>query len=220
MTMQLSRSAQETEEHKNKRLTAKNELMTVLRTLELEKEVSEKLRDSIKFTFTPKALSQQQLLKESLDELESELNRLSRRLGRPLLPVPDQMSLEGTSISQSDVDSAGGSNGMEEGSSPKVNSKKSRSEIDTQHLLSNLEDETQRVSQCIMALGSSIERFHQLLDESGDRSCMNVLTDIFGKPPSVDAQEENSPAAAAGRPRLALGKSRKYGQVPNAIDQE
>ena len=63
LEMKLSRSATETEEHKNKRLAAKNELMTVLKTLEAEREVSSRLRDAIKFTFTPKALSQQQLLK-------------------------------------------------------------------------------------------------------------------------------------------------------------
>jgi hypothetical protein len=84
--MKLSRSANETEEHKNKRLAAKHELMTVLRTLEVERDVSNKLRDSIKFTFTPKALSQQQLLKESLEEFEAQLLKLSQRLGKPLPP--------------------------------------------------------------------------------------------------------------------------------------
>ena len=213
MTMQLSRSAQETEEHKNKRLTAKNELMTVLRSLEMEKEMSSKLRDSVKFTFTPKALSQQQLLRESLQELESELNRLSLRLGRPLLPPPrssDQLfTLDESSHDANSLDSPSSSGG-----------RKTRSEIDTQHLLANLEDETQRVSQGIMALGSSIERFHQLLDDSGDRTCFTALTDFLGTA-SVnenDGNEANEAASMSG-PRLGLGATRNYGQIPNRINE-
>ena len=226
MNMKLSKSAQETEEHKNKRLTAKNELMSVLKAMEHEKEVSAKLRDSIKFTFTPKALSQQQLMKESLHDLELELERLSRRLGKPLLPPPrtfDQLfvldqqsatddgnSQDDASQSMSSVSSGGG--------------RRTRSEMDTQHLISNLEDETQRLSQGIMALGSSIERFHQLVAESGERTCFTVFHDMFATPPDgIDglAGADGSHPSQMGGPRLALGASRTYGHVPaDAFDEE
>ena len=178
MEIQMAKSAQETTLHKTKRLTAKHELMTVLRTLDGERELSCKLRDSIKFTFTPKALSQQQLMKESLKDFERELLQLSRRLGRPLPPSPDNMfsfEEEGETLS----DEA-------------LSTKRSRSEIDTDHLLSNLEDETQRVSQCIMALGSSVERMHMVLSENGERNCVGVLHDILS---------------------AASGGSQTYGQV-------
>jgi hypothetical protein len=89
MNVKLSQRAQETETHKNKRLTVKQELMTVLETLEAEREVTSKLQDSIKFPFTPKALSQQQILKENLRDFEHELVRLSQRLGKPLPPSHD-----------------------------------------------------------------------------------------------------------------------------------
>jgi hypothetical protein len=163
MELQMAKSAQETSLHKTKRLTAKHELMTILRTLDVERELSSKLRDCIKFTFTPKALSQQQLMKESLKDLERELLQLSRRLGRPLPPSlenPDLFTLEETAEDEN-------------------HGKKSRNEIDTDHLLSNLEDETQRVSQCIIALGSSIERMHMVLSDSGERNCVGVLHDIL-----------------------------------------
>ena len=163
MELQMAKSAQETSLHKTKRLTAKHELMTILTTLDGERELSGKLRDSIKFTFTPKALSQQQLMKESLKDLERELLQLSRRLGRPLPPTvenPDLFTLEETTDDEN-------------------HGKKSRTEIDTDHLLSNLEDETQRVSQCIIALGSSIERMHMVLSDNGERNCVGVLHDIL-----------------------------------------
>ena len=60
-----TRSTQETEAHELERLRSKNELMGVLKKLEAEQAVCSRLKDSIKFTFTPKALSQQQLLSES-----------------------------------------------------------------------------------------------------------------------------------------------------------
>jgi len=43
LEFELHKSAQETEEHKNKRLTAKHELMTILRKLEAEQAVNSKL---------------------------------------------------------------------------------------------------------------------------------------------------------------------------------
>ena len=171
MEQQMAKSAQETTLHKTKRLTAKNELLTLLGTLDAERELSGKLRDSIKFTFTPKALSQQQLMKESLKDLERELEQLSRKLGRPLPPSPE------TAYSLEDEEDGGSGGGAPDGE--ETPGKKSRSEIDTEHLLSNLEEETQRVSQCIMTLGTSIERLHMVLSGSGERNCVGVLHDIL-----------------------------------------
>jgi hypothetical protein len=207
MEMKLSKSAQETEEHKTKRLTAKHELMTILRTLEGEREVSAKLRDSLKFTFTPKALSQQQLLKESLKDFDTELQKLSRRLGRPLPPSIDS---PGLLSDDDDTEGAGaamdliGDGSAEEGRDAVLN----RSEIDSNHLISNLESETQRVSQCIMALMSSIERMHVVLDESGPNTCINALTNILmgnAPPQTNDISGE----------RTSM-RSTRYGQVPQA----
>eukprot|EP00547_Thalassionema_nitzschioides_P009815 CAMPEP_0194229828 /NCGR_PEP_ID=MMETSP0156-20130528/44091_1 /TAXON_ID=33649 /ORGANISM="Thalassionema nitzschioides, Strain L26-B" /LENGTH=884 /DNA_ID=CAMNT_0038962389 /DNA_START=21 /DNA_END=2675 /DNA_ORIENTATION=- len=195
MNQKLSQSAQETEEHKNKRLNAKQELMTLLNTLESEREVSSKLRDSIKFTFTPKALSQQQILKESLRDFEDGLVRLSQRLGKPLAPrndVPEE------SINNSLED--------DDESDP---TRRTRSEIDSTHLLTNLEGETQRVSQCIMAMSSNIERLHMLVSQSGEKSCASVLSDLLAG--ATGATEETT---SMTRPRMTIGTSQNYGQVP------
>jgi len=189
MNQKLSQSAQETEEHKNKRMNAKQELMSLLSTLEIEREVSSKLRDSIKFTFTPKALSQQQILKESLRDFERELENLSQRLGKTL-PHMNETPVE----MLNDEDE-------EEENKVSNGNRRSRSEIDTSHLLSNLEDETQRVSQCIMAMASKIERMHMVISQRGDRSCATVLTDILSGV-AITSEEATSMTSS------------HYGQVP------
>ncbi len=198
LELELHKSAQETEEHKQKRNTAKHELMTMLRKLEAEQGVSEKLRDSIKFTFTPKALSQQQLLSESLDDFERELLKLSRRLGKTLPARIHSVShdstgtdggtggADGNGQGQEGVSTgtgtavSGGSTSDSNGTKVKKNAKaNSRSEWDTTRLLSNLEHETQLVSKEIMALNSSVERLHMLLDDSGEKNCVSTLNELF-----------------------------------------
>lgn len=196
LELELHKSTQETEEHKNKRQTAKHELMAMLKKLEAEQALCLRLKDSVKFTFTPKALSQQQLLTESLQDFEADLLKLSRRLGKPLPPSPPlvgdsndgnvgaengSVSLRGGGIesssghgSTSATSSLGG--GFKRGSTKRSSS---RSELDTSRLLSNLECETQSVSKCIMALGSAVERLHVLLDDSGDKSCASTINSLF-----------------------------------------
>lgn len=175
LELELHKSAQETEEHKQKRNTAKHELMTMLRKLEAEQAISEKLRESIKFTFTPKALSQQQLLRESLEDLETELLKLSRRLGKPLPPKIGTHEVENESdVMTDDTDVNDDVKGKRNG---KVNS---RSEWDTARLLSGLEHETQLVSRSIMSFSSAVERLHLLLDDSGEKTCVSTLSEIFG----------------------------------------
>jgi bacterioferritin (cytochrome b1) len=194
LELELHKSAQETEEHKQKRNTAKHELMTMLRKLEAEQSVSEKLRDSIKFTFTPKALSQQQLLNESLNDFETELLKLSRKLGKTLPPKTttgsnnheggeDGHNPEGNGESNDNNNGTNGYDGAGAGASPtkaKKNGKvNSRSEWDTTRLLSNLEHETQSVSREIMAFNSAVERLHVLLDDSGEKTCVSTLNELF-----------------------------------------
>jgi myosin heavy subunit len=222
MEMKLSRSAQETEEHKNKRLTAKHELMTVLRTLEGEREVSSKLRDSLKFTFTPKALSQQQLLKESLQEFETELQNLSRRLGKPYLPPTDSVNLfstDDTLDSQADGVALASNDDDADNDAESV-LMKNRSAIDSTHLISNLENETQRVSQCIMALTSSIERMHALLHVNGTQTCFTALTGLLTGSSSGSATTTSNGSSlshdvrAGGRAPVVRARSTRYGQLP------
>ncbi|KAL7494797.1 hypothetical protein ACHAWT_005609 [Skeletonema menzelii] len=175
LEQELEKSANETEEHKKKRISAKHELMTMMRTLEVEKGVSEKLRESMKFTFAPKAQSQQQLLSECLRDLEQELDRLSLKLGKSLLP-PAQTD---------DSEPSKNEEGMERSES-NASGKKTRrgraakTDIDTERLISNLEHETQSVSKGIMALVSSIERMRVLLDEDNTFNCMAFFSNHLG----------------------------------------
>jgi len=180
LEFELHRSAQENEEYKQKRNTAKHELMTMLRKLQAEQAVSEKLRDSIKFTFTPKALSQQQLLNESLEDFELELLKLSRRLGK-MLPPKTGGGADENNEELNEEENGQSSNGDDRVSKSKKNGKaNSRSEWDTSRLLSNLEHETQFVSKRIMAFNSAVERLHVLLDDSGEKNCVSTLNELFG----------------------------------------
>jgi chromosome segregation ATPase len=209
--MKLSRSATETEEHKNKRVAAKHELMTVLRALEAERDITAKLRDTIKFTFTPKALSQQQLLQESLEEFEAQLHKLSRRLGRPL--PPSTVDAPPSDLSET--------SGEENGSSSNPDQHKaSRSDADVNRLIAKLEHETQAVSQCIMALTGNVERMHMVLDASGERNCVSVLAEILStggaaSSPAVTPQDGDD--GGANRRRLRSSPSHRYGSLPSAL---
>mmetsp|Transcript_11881 Transcript_11881/g.13822 ORF Transcript_11881/g.13822 Transcript_11881/m.13822 type:complete len:214 (+) Transcript_11881:2-643(+) len=152
----------------------------MLRKLKAKKAVSEKLRDSIKFTFTPKALSQQQLLNESLEDFELELLKLSRRLGK-MLPPKTGGGADENNEELNEEENGQSSNGDDRVSKSKKNGKaNSRSEWDTSRLLSNLEHETQFVSKRIMAFNSAVERLHVLLDDSGEKNCVSTLNELFG----------------------------------------
>ena len=212
LEMKLSRSATETEEHKNKRLAAKHELMTVLRTLEAERELSARLRDSLKFTFTPKALSQQQLLKEGLEDFEEQLQKLSLRLGRQLPPRPGAASLglEETDPSESESSEINGDD----------SSKLSRSEAEVRRLIAKLEYETQRTSQCIMAFSGSIERMSSVLNASGDRTCFTALGEIFTTGGMVSSPAARSLASSGSQRPLTAIRSHRYGQVPHETTED
>jgi hypothetical protein len=173
LEQELEKSANETEEHKKKRISAKHELMTMMRTLEVERGVSEKLREAMKFTFAPKAQSQQQLLSECLRDFEQELDRLSLKLGKSLMPQSQTTSSEPSKIEEPNErsDSNGSAKKGRRG-------RASKADVDTERLVSNLEQETQHVSKGIMALVNSIERMRMLLDEDNSFNCMAFLSQL------------------------------------------
>ncbi|KAL3792270.1 hypothetical protein ACHAW5_001096 [Stephanodiscus triporus] len=175
LEQELEKYASETEEHKKKRMSAKHEIMQMVRTLESEKAVSAKLKEAVKFTLTPKALSQQELLTECLRDFELELERLAIRTGKALQPSAEtyiKARDETTNVTEaSEIN----------GSFPRK-SKKSRSskaDVDTERLISILEQETQHVSKGIMALAVDIERMRSLLNDENIFGCMSYFTNIL-----------------------------------------
>ena len=217
LEMKLSRSATETEEHKNKRLAAKHELMTVLRALEAERELSTKLRDSLKFTFTPKALSQQQLLSEGLQDFEGQLQKLAARLGRTL-PSSTETEHSVNSDLGEHGDAGPGPDGMDLVNGGDDGMHANRTDVEVQRLIAKLEYETQRVSQGIMALSGSIERMNVLLDISGDRTCYTVLSELL----TTGTLRATSTPVAASEETQRLGVIRssshhQYGHIPSAV---
>merc|ERR1712032_1291449 len=170
LEQELEKSASETEEHKKKRMSAKHEIMQMVRTLEAERSVCSKLRESVKFTFTPKALSQQELLNECLRDFESELGRLASKMGKTLPPSAEPKEQD---RDVPDREATSEANGL-----TLRKSKKSRN-MDTERLLSNLEQETQHVSKGIMALAGRIECMKSLLNEESMFSCMSYFSNIL-----------------------------------------
>ena len=173
---ELEKSASETEEHKKKRMSAKHELMTMVRTLEVEKSVSGKLRESIKFTFTPKALSQQQLLTECLKDFELELERLASKLGKTLSLPPQNAEQPSAGEPSSNVNSHDANGSAKKG---RKSTRAAKADTDTERLISNLEHETQTVSKGIMSLASSIERMRSLMDEDHTFNCMAYFSNVL-----------------------------------------
>mmetsp|Transcript_3338 Transcript_3338/g.8503 ORF Transcript_3338/g.8503 Transcript_3338/m.8503 type:complete len:897 (+) Transcript_3338:122-2812(+) len=175
LEQELEKSASETEEHKKKRMSAKHEIMQMVRTLEVERTVSAKLKESVKFTFTPKSQSQQELLTECLRDFELELEKLAAKMGKTLVPLQSETS------EQSHAGPTGGDK-ISELSGASRKSKKTRAhkaDMDTERLISNLEQETQHVSKGIMALAGSIERMRSLLDDDNMFGCMTYFSNIL-----------------------------------------
>jgi hypothetical protein len=200
LEMKLSRSANETEEHKNKRIAAKQELMSVLRALEIERDITTKLCDQIKFTFVPKMLHQQQSLTEIILEFTTALEKLSKRLGKPLLPLTDDSE-------QEEVARSTNTNGLHHNDST--------SQSDIHPLVEKLDTESHRVSSAITAVANNVERLRALVMSSGDRTCFTVLSELVSK-----GNMESSPAVQADRPNAlaAIRRSHRYGQIPGTLD--
>ena len=217
-------SAQQSEDHKNKRIHARNELMNVLATLEAERAVNSGLQESLKMTFTPKALSQQQTIQETLDEFESALQKLSTRLGRPLAPYTNNDSMMADNSNSVHNSQSFNDSTNERGDSDEENGCTnssgivSLSEINTKHAIQNLENETQRVSQKILDFSTSVERMHGLLDSAGTRNCIDALSSMLlmsgdgGGRTLHDSGNGNS----ATRRGSTLGGQR-YGQVTGSL---
>ena len=207
----LSRSAQQSEDHKNKRIHARNELMSVLGQLEAERSVNSRLQESIKMTFTPKALSQQQIIQEALDDFDAALQKLSLRIGRPL--PPSFSSNDPSTFADNTSVDGGSSLGLNEANSGDDDSSKQQGtstlfETNGNKALQKLENETQRVSQNIVKFSANVERMHSLLDGGGTKSCVDVLSQIL--------MSGNSPAIAAATP-TRKNSGQRYGQLSRNI---
>lgn len=211
LEMKLSRSANETEEHKNKRLAAKHELMSVLRTLDGEREITAKLKDSIKFTFTPNVQNQQQVLSECLDEFETSLQKLSLRLGKPL---PQQQQ---SPTDQSDNDDDPG-NGVSSLSTLAMNGDVSAgaAHTDIGPFVEKLHHESNRVTRSVATMASNVDRLQALLRSSGDRTCFAVLSELVTTGNMASSPAMLADGQATSLP--ALGRSHRYGQVPGMTD--
>lgn len=197
---ELEKYASETEEHKKKRMSAKHEIMQMVRTLETERAVSAKLKEAVKFTLTPKALSQQELLNECLRDFEIELERLAAKIGKDLQPSAEKTSLVREIVSSNGMDA------LEIHDIP-LKLKKSRADVDTERSLSNLEHETQHVSKKIMALAGDIERMRSLLNDETMFSCMSYFSSILAGTGETKHQRLTDRSDSANYEENSTGRS-------------
>lgn len=192
LEQELEKCASETEEHKKKRMSAKHEIMQLVRTLESERAVSAKLKEAVKFTLTPKALSQQELLTECLRDFELELERLAAKTGKAFLPSAEK-SVIARDESSNDSDAAE----INDIPLKPKKSRSSKSDLDTERLISNLEQETQHVSRGIMSLAGDIERMRSLLNDDSMFSCMSYFSNILAGPGEAKHQILNDRSDSA-----------------------
>lgn len=187
----LTKSAKEMENHKTKRLQAKNELMSVIAQLESEKDVNSRLRDYIKSTILPRAISQQQSMRENISDYQSSFEKMATRLGREL-PPPSQRNTNSQEM-------------MVTSSAENIQQTFLVSDINTARILSKVEEEMQRVTQHINDSNAIARQLNQMLDSPMTRGCVGALQDMFlASPHHVPS---TSTSTAASRPRV-------YGKIP------
>jgi hypothetical protein len=219
LEMKLSRSANETEEHKNKRLAAKHELMSVLRTLDAERDSTTRLCERVKFSVAPRILQQHQMLHESCGELDGALNRLYLRFGKALP----------TTTAQSDSDDGPDAYLRQNGSHDAAITSAAATTMQVDGLpntellsvIEKLDDESKRVSQIAAAMSDQVEKLRGLLDSSsGDRTCFSVFSELIatGSVGTSPAALQNHATTLTRVLPAIRGRTQGYGQVPGASE--
>jgi len=162
----LSRYSKEIEDHKSKRLAAKNELMTVIAKLEEEKKASTRLRDFVKGTIVPKVLLQHQVLQDSADHFEGGIRQLALRFGREFSSLRRKPNAKPDPLADSKPRS------LEEIQSMV-------GDANTARILSKLENETQRVNEQVSNVSASVEQLESLLVAPTTKGCVGAMFSNF-----------------------------------------
>eukprot|EP00978_Attheya_sp_CCMP212_P010023 scaffold24007_cov49-Attheya_sp.AAC.2 len=165
---ELHQSTLQAEEHKNKRLTAKNELLALLKQLEVERAINHQLRNGIKLNILPKASSQSQKVAEAVERLETQLQNLVNYFN-VITPPRDESSPNSTSFSNTQETIKG---------SPKDGSI-SNAEGDAAELISELEADTDRTSSGVEELLSGINSMEHLIRRQmnqGEETCISTFS--------------------------------------------
>ena len=182
----LKKTATETEKEiddlKKKRITAKNETMSLFKSLELERAISSKLQHELKYALLPKALSQQELLSESLRSLQGDLEVLTRTKFSSQAaiyerdPNPNGEGNQEANLDRNDI-YCKEKNGCDDND-------KSGKDPEYVRLISDVENESKKVSMAILALSSNVDKLHELTVNDmhysvGERTCVSAFTDFL-----------------------------------------
>ena len=107
------------------------------------------------------------------------MERLAAKTGKTLLPSSESNEQD---VAMERADSS------EINGSKKSRKRSSKADMDTERLISNLEQETQHVSKGIIALAGSIERMRSLLNE--DYGCMTYFSNILAASSTGEAKHQ------------------------------
>lgn len=183
----------ESDDLKKKRLTAKHETMALLRSLEVERSVSSKLKHEIKYTLLPKSLSQQELLSESLEILKGDLEILTKTKFASQASfnettfnsvASEDESLEGT-FENGQVTENIENNVASTTAGESTQNGRNKSQPEYIQLLIELEAESKKVSMGILALTTNVDRLHELTvhdmnyAETGDKTCASAIAELL-----------------------------------------
>ena len=181
-SMALETQKTEAAAHKNKRLTAKNEMMSLLRKFEAERDRNNLTEDKVKYTLTNQAIEQQKGIEGSIMRLNEDLEKLSKRLG-----VAGQ---GGEASSIPGLEMTPTTNRLLNNSRlGKANSKFPG--LNPSQALVALEDEMLRVSSGLGLLSSGIERLTSMVDnDAGSGGCFESIFGMFAPSPMPKSKKK------------------------------
>lgn len=151
----LKKEREEAADNKAKRITAKNEIMGLLKTLDQEREIASKVSDAMKYNLIPKAQKQYKDIESATASLNADLSKLVKRLG-----------------SKQKLGDVG------EFSKSASEKKSTLGLMLKNQNLSDLDTEMERITAGLTLLCSNVERFSFIVDEEGGGSCLDSILNI------------------------------------------
>jgi len=180
----LNSKVKEVEDHKSKRALAKHETMTLLRTLDSEREVSRKLTESIRLFTVPAVLTQQNDIVVLVGSMDESLDLLSRKLGVPDTPstVPSLRLTTSGNEESIKVDKSIEITGLvTDTAGPSQFAGDARVGRNSRVTSSGLDHKIGQLAEDVRAISFRVERLRVLADAANRKSCVGALKGaIFG----------------------------------------
>eukprot|EP00588_Corethron_pennatum_P007934 CAMPEP_0194290430 /NCGR_PEP_ID=MMETSP0169-20130528/41216_1 /TAXON_ID=218684 /ORGANISM="Corethron pennatum, Strain L29A3" /LENGTH=994 /DNA_ID=CAMNT_0039038003 /DNA_START=243 /DNA_END=3224 /DNA_ORIENTATION=- len=199
LKIDLNSKVKEVEDHKSKRALAKHETMTLLRTLDSEREASRKLTESIRLFTVPAVLTQQNDIVGLVGSMDESLDLLSRKLGVPDTPstVPSlRLTTSGNEASIKADKSIEITSVVTDTAGPSRFAGDARDGRNSRVTSSGLDHEIGQLAEDVRVITFRVERLRVLADAANRKSCVGALKGaIFGV---VDAPPDSAKMGRRG----------------------